>query len=197
MTAMNKRAKVTILWVILGVLGRLIPHLPNMTPMASLSLYAGSNLRRGAAFISLFGTLFISDCVLAYLQGYPIFSYWSLFTYTGFAAILLFGNILKNNYKLSTVAAFLFISSLGFWLWTNFGVWLTSALYAKTVVGLGMCYLAALPFLRNELIGDLVWGLIIFGFGSARVAELADALDLGSSRVTCESSSLSSRTKKF
>ena len=29
----------------------------------------------------------------------------------------------------------------------------------------------------------------------ARVAELVDALDLGSSRVTCESSSLSSRTK--
>jgi hypothetical protein len=28
----------------------------------------------------------------------------------------------------------------------------------------------------------------------ARVAELVDALDLGSSRVTCESSSLSSRT---
>ena len=33
--------------------------------------------------------------------------------------------------------------------------------------------------------------------GFARVAELVDALDLGSSRVTCESSSLSFRTSFF
>jgi hypothetical protein len=41
----------------------------------------------------------------------------------------------------------------------------------------------------NYAVGFLAFDIIIF----ARVAELADALDLGSSGETCESSSLSSR----
>jgi hypothetical protein len=54
-------------------------------------------------------------------------------------------------------------SSLGFWIWTNFGVWATSGLYSKTLTGLGECYIAALPFLLNSLIGDMIWGLAILG----------------------------------
>ena len=41
-------------------------------------------------------------------------------------------------------------------------MWLASGIYPKTLVGLGSCYVAALPFLHNSLIGDMVWGLVIF-----------------------------------
>ena len=54
-------------------------------------------------------------------------------------------------------------ASFGFWIWTNFGVWLTSHLYPKSFAGLIACYTLALPFLRNALLGDLIWGVLIFG----------------------------------
>jgi len=54
-------------------------------------------------------------------------------------------------------------SSFSFWLWSNFGVWLTSGLYANSFSGLVSCYYMALPFLGNALIGDLIWSYIILG----------------------------------
>lgn len=155
------RNQIGVVLVVVGVLGRLVPHIPNVTPLISLSLFAGANLSRRAAVLSLFGTLFVSDLGLALLLGYPVFGYWTLFTYTGFMAIVLVGASLHCSWKILPV--YILSLSFGFWIWTNFGVWLTSSLYAKTLTGLGSCYVAALPFLRNSLIGDLIWGLVVFG----------------------------------
>jgi hypothetical protein len=45
---------------------------------------------------------------------------------------------------------------------SDFGVWLGS-LYPHTWQGLTTCYVAALPFLRNELMGDLFYSGLLFG----------------------------------
>ncbi|CAL7964034.1 conserved membrane hypothetical protein [Gammaproteobacteria bacterium] len=153
--------QVWIALVIVGVLGRLVPHIPNVTPLISLSLFAGASLSSRVVFLSLFGTLFVSDLGLALLLGYPVFGYWTLFTYTGFMAVVLVGSRMQCLWK--TLPVYILSSSFGFWGWTNFGVWLASDLYTKTLVGLGTCYVAALPFLCNSLLGDLIWGLAIFG----------------------------------
>lgn len=147
--------------VIVGVLGRLIPHIPNVTPLTSLSLFAGINLSCRAAILSLLFTMFVSDIGLALLLGYPVFGYWTLFTYAGFLMIVILGSRLQCSWKILPV--YILISSFGFWCWTNFGVWLATNLYPKTLTGLCACYIAALPFLRNSLIGDMVWGMVIFG----------------------------------
>lgn len=153
---------VGIALVIVGVLGRLIPHIPNITPLTSLGLFAGVNLSCRAAILSLLVTLFVSDIALALLLGYPVFGYWTLFTYTGFMMIVIFGSRLQCSWKILPV--YILISSFGFWSWTNFGVWLTSGLYPKTLASLCACYVVALPFLRNSLIGDMIWGIAIFSF---------------------------------
>ena len=51
-----------------------------------------------------------------------------------------------------------------FYLTTNFGVWLfgDGALDPKTAAGLWQCYVAALPFFRNWLIGMAVFLPILF-----------------------------------
>lgn len=159
--------KLAVIWVIFGVLGRLIPHVPNITPMTGLSLFAGTNLSRKTAFLSLFLCLLVSDMGLAIALGYPVFSWWTIFTYSGFALIMFGGAKLKYSWR--TLPFYLIGSALIFWLWTNFGVWLTSAIYAKSFPGLIACYVAALPFLRNAMLGDLIWGSVIFGsFAFAR-----------------------------
>jgi hypothetical protein len=36
-------------------------------------------------------------------------------------------------------------------------------MYPANAAGLVKCYVAALPFLRNMLTGDLFWGFLLFG----------------------------------
>jgi hypothetical protein len=155
------KCQVIIILIIIGVLGRWVPHIPNMTPVLSLSLFAGSHLGRRMALTSILIILFISDVGLSLWLDYPVFGYWTLFTYSGFAIIVLVGSNLKNS--LQSFPIYIFGSSLYFWFWTNMGVWLTGNLYPKTLTGLITCYTVALPFLHNSLIGDTIWGTAIFG----------------------------------
>jgi hypothetical protein len=60
--------------------------------------------------------------------------------------------------------------SLLFFLLTNFAVWLTATesmpppyQYPKTLVGLLECYGMAMPFLRNSMLGDLYYVMVLFG----------------------------------
>ena len=47
------------------------------------------------------------------------------------------------------------LSSIVFFLFTNFGVWLIG--YPKTLEGLITCYIAAIPFFGYTLAGDLFY----------------------------------------
>ena len=146
-----------------GIVGRLIPHVPNVTPLLGLSLFSGANLPRWSAFLTVILTLVVSDVALAFMYGYPIFSFWTLFTYSGFIAVMAIGSRFRKVLSRWSGLLYVFSASLGFWLWTNFGVWLIGGLYPKTFAGLGFCYVAALPFLRNAMIGDIIWSAVFFG----------------------------------
>jgi hypothetical protein len=55
------------------------------------------------------------------------------------------------------------LSSIGFFIITNFGVWILS--YPKSWTGLIECYTLAIPFFRNSLLGDFFYsGVMILGF---------------------------------
>lgn len=162
MAPKNDNRFVAAAWIVLGVVARLIPHPANVSPMTSISLFSGAQLSRKAAFALTFATLIASDILLAKVNGHEVFGTWTLFTYTGFAAIILAGSFLQNRQTALRTGGFLVGSSFGFWLWTNFGMWLTSGMYPVTGEGLVACYVAALPFLRNALLGDLAWGTAFF-----------------------------------
>ncbi|MDP3057317.1 MAG: hypothetical protein Q8N37_02235 [bacterium] len=49
------------------------------------------------------------------------------------------------------------ISSVFFFLYTNFGWWLVSGMYPHTLDGLIQCYIMGLPFFKNNLIGNLIF----------------------------------------
>ena len=50
-----------------------------------------------------------------------------------------------------------------FFLTTNFAVWWFKSHYEKTLGGLTECYLAAVPFFRTMLVGDVFYLIVIFG----------------------------------
>ncbi len=159
----NDRHLAAFLWIVFGILGRLIPHPPNMTPMTSIALFGGGQLNRKQAFGFTFLALVISDVLLALAKGYPVFGLWSLFTYSGFAMIILAGSLLRGSPTAGRTLGLLLGSSTGFWLWTNFGIWVAGGhTYGGGFQGLVNCYVAAIPFLGNALVGDLAWGLVLF-----------------------------------
>ena len=50
-----------------------------------------------------------------------------------------------------------------FFVTSNFAVWMFSGIYARDIAGLVKCYIAALPFFQNTLMGDLFWTAVLFG----------------------------------
>src|ERR1700691_3367458 len=64
-------------------------------------------------------------------------------------------------------------SSVIFFIVTNFAVWAYSGMYANNITGLIKCYIAALPFFQNTLMGDTFWTTALFG--GAWIWELARA----------------------
>lgn len=151
-----------LLWITIGVLGRLIPHWPNATPLISLCLFSGVMLSRNQASIIMLLTLIISDVVLALWLHYPLFGYWTIFGYSGFLLLTITSRYFSN---LLTINKTIFISTgyaLLFWIWSNLGVWLTATLYPHTVNGLVECYVAALPFLQNLILSSVICSVCLY-----------------------------------
>ena len=161
---LNKTFVTITLVVAIGILSRIVPHAPNVTPLVCLSLFVGRAFSSWLALLSVLIILSVSDALLSLFFGYPLFSSCTLFTYVAFLSISIVGKTtfrLKNALPLTVLS-----SSFGFWVWSNFGVWVSANLYSKTLSGFVTCYVAALPFLRNSLVGDMIWGIVVFGVAS-------------------------------
>ena len=61
------------------------------------------------------------------------------------------------------VAVATLLSSLMFFIVTNFGVWLLQDMYPKNLLGLLACYTAGIPFFENSLIADVFFTAVLFG----------------------------------
>lgn len=153
---------ITIFGLIIAILGRILPHLPNATPLMSLSLLSGVFLTRPKAILATLITLIISDALLAYLNHYPLLGSWTIFTYSGFVCVALMGAYLSFNTPLIGYLVTITLLSIVYWIWTNFGVWLLSGMYPHSFNGFLICYTVALPFLRNALLGDLIWMVTLY-----------------------------------
>ncbi len=143
--------------VVLGACARLLPHPWNFTPLMAVALFAGSHARRAstAVLVTLFA-LALSDAVIGFYPGF-----WYVYA-TALIPVLL-GRLIRNHEGAGAIAAAAIASSLSFFLTTNFMVWATGQLYPRSMAGLSACYLAGIPFYRNQALGDAVYTVAIFG----------------------------------
>ncbi len=136
---------------------RLLPHLPNVSPVAAMALFGGAYFAdKRMAFIVPFVALFLSDLLLGLHNS-------MIFVYAGFALTVAIGFLLQNRVTITNTAFAVVASSVLFFLLTNFGAWMMSGLYAKTAGGLMQAYAAGIPFFQNSLLGNLVFAAVIFG----------------------------------
>lgn len=148
-----------VMLVALGVGGRLIriyyfPGLYNVEPFTAMSLLAGAMLGGGYALTVPLSMVALSDMVIG---NQPIM----IFTWSAWAAIGVLGMVLRKRKSPSVrfsleLTGMGIVASLLFYLWTNFGVWLIDGIYPHTFAGLMQSYIMGLPFLKNQIYGNLV-----------------------------------------
>ena len=147
-----------VLLIVLAVASRLLPHAPNFTPVAAIGLFAGATLGRRAAWLVPLAALLVSDAFLGFYH--PMSMFWN---YLGFGACLLLGSgLLGRSRSLPRLGGATLASSLAFFALSNFGMW-ASGYYPRTLAGLGQCYAAGLPFLRNTVASDVLFTAALFG----------------------------------
>ena len=143
-TLFNKKQLVIVSIIIIAAVLRLLPHLPNVTPITAMALFSGVYFtNKRYAFLIPLLAMFISDIYLG-------FSWISLFVYAGFVLVGYIGYTSKKI-RFTTIL----LGSVSFFVITNFGVWLIG--YPKTIDGLVECYTLAIPFFRNSLLGDFFY----------------------------------------
>lgn len=149
--------------VAIGVIGRLVPHWPNFTPVVAIAVFAAYAFRGGPlAWIVPLAVMAISNAIIG---GYE----WGVMAGV-YAALLLAVAIgrfaFREGASLFSVGAASLASALVFFLVTNFAVWAFGAhgtAYAMTPAGLIACYTAALPFFKYLLAGTAFWAGVLFG----------------------------------
>ena len=147
----------TFALIALAVLTRLLPHPPNFVPITALALFGGVYLDKKHTFIVPIAAMLISDYFIGFYSG-------MVWVYASFVAIGFIGLWLRNHPGVTSTIGATLAGSVLFFVVTNFGVWVSSQVtYSKTVTGLVECFVAAIPFFRNTLLGDAVYVGALFG----------------------------------
>ncbi len=159
-------------FVLIGVFSRLLPHPPNFTPLTAIALFSGTYLTGKTALLIPLVTMISSDLILKSYYDLPVM----ISVYGSFLAAALLGLWLRKHKNWGTIGAIATLSSLLFFAITNFAVWAFTPWYAKNFPGLIQCYLLALPFLKNTLLGDIFYTGCFFGLYELAVVWLKEKL---------------------
>ncbi|RYZ99203.1 MAG: hypothetical protein EOP47_17435, partial [Sphingobacteriaceae bacterium] len=165
----NTRNTVLIVMIVGAVAMRLItynvPVLSNFTPVGAVALFGGAYFTdKWKAYLIPLIALFLSDMVINYLYASRFIVDYSAtaWVYLSFAIMVFIGSHIKKPNVVSVSIASL-LSVIVFWLLTDLPWLYGGGLYPHTLSGYGQSLIAAIPFQRNMLIGDAVFGLLLFG----------------------------------
>lgn len=151
----NNEFKFAVAIILLAVMTRFIPHLPNFVPITAIALFSGCYFSRFWRYLIPLSAMLLSDIFLG-------FSDVTLYVYLAMVLAVIFGQLLQNKTDFKNVFLFTLASSFSFFLITNFGVWM-AGWYGYGLTGLLKCFVLAIPFFRYSLAGDLFYVLVTFG----------------------------------
>ena len=155
----HKKQLITVAALItVGIVGRLaLEAYPNIETLTAVSIIAGALLGPYLGLVVALFSVVGSDMVIGNTN---ILLYtWSAWTVIGISSALLKRHsrsrvmVWMDSLKFT---GFGVVTTFFFFLWTNFGVWHLSGMYPHTLDGLMLSYFNGLPFLRNQLLGNLL-----------------------------------------
>lgn len=157
----------------IAVAGRLLPHLPNATPLTAVAARARTHLGTGWAVAIPLIALVVSDVAIGFYDWRILVS-----VYLSFAAIGLTSHLVSVRSVFMTKLAFAASASFLFFLITNLAVWFFSPWYPKTLSGLLYCYTLGLPFLRTMFLGDTCFLSLVHVFERYSIQTLPAVLKI-------------------
>jgi Family of unknown function (DUF6580) len=154
------------LLVLIAVLTRVLPHAGwwNFTAVGGALLYFGAR-RSWREMLAPLAALMVTDyCITVFAyhyafqwQGYLMqWACWVGFMALGFV-------LLHSRTTFLRVGAGVILGPTSFFVVTNYAVWAGSAMYPHTMAGLETCYIAAIPFYRNDLVSTAIVAALAFG----------------------------------
>lgn len=144
--------------VVIGIAFRTIWHVgDNIEFVTGSSLLAGAYLGLGWSMTVPLFIMMFSDKILGNSNIF-VFT-WSGYLFIGCLGYLGHLRNLKGKSRILRATGLGIIASLWFYIWTNFGVWLLDSwgMYPKTFIGLLESYWYGLPFLKFNLLGNLIF----------------------------------------
>lgn len=141
--------------VVFAIIMRLVPHAANVAPIGALAFWSGRYVTGKWAYFFPIVALLISDALIGFYSWpilFVVYGGWMIMTALGQA-----GHARKNP---AVLAGSVLTGSVIFFVTTNAAVWGFSSLYTKTFAGFINCFVQALPFFRNSLLGDLYYATI-------------------------------------
>lgn len=148
--------------IVMAAVSRLLPHLPNFTPVAAIALFGGAcYTNKKLAYAIPLLIMILSDLAMEVIDGTG-FHVTILYVYVAFVLITTIGAFGVKKPGIRSIATASLLSSVLFFIITNFGVW---AAYptAPGMDGLIQTYVLGIPFFRYTLLGDLSYNTLLFG----------------------------------
>lgn len=142
--------------IFIAAISRLLPHLPNFTPVAAMALFGGVYLTdKRLAFIIPLLSMLLSDVFIGFHNTI-------IYVYISFMLTSLIGLLIRTKLSFVSVMGASIFSSLLFFFITNFGVWAEMG-FQNGSIGLTETYVLGIPFFAPTIIGDLLYNSILFG----------------------------------
>jgi hypothetical protein len=175
----NPRTGVLAAMILLAGIWRLMVTAPvlgplsNFTPIGAMALFGGCYYKsKWKALLIPLITLWLSDVVidsLVYYHSLTWFYQGFIWVYAAFALMVLIGMFIKKVSVKSIIIAGI-VATFAHWIITDLGVWFGHGLdittgkpYTFDLAGLWKCLLLAIPFEKNMLLGNFVFGAAMFG----------------------------------
>jgi len=154
------------LLLLAALLSRLLPHAGwfNFTAVGGALLYFGAR-RNWREMLAPLAALMATDYFLTVYTYHYAFAWQSyLPTWAWYVAAMALGQILlRAKTSFTRVAAGSLLGPTSFFVLSNYAAWATMGMYPHSLGGLATCYIAGLPFYRNDLISTAIVAGLAFG----------------------------------
>jgi Family of unknown function (DUF6580) len=160
---LGSRSFMTYVMIVLAVLARFIPHIPNFSPVYGVLLFGGAHLSKRESIWFPLVLLGASDYVLNRFVYHMSIGWMELIQLAAFAVIAVVGWTLRRRVTIPGFTLAFLAGPTAFYLISNFGVWLGWHAYPRSWEGLIACYVAAIPFYGYSLASTFLFGGALFG----------------------------------
>lgn len=153
--------------LLIALLSRLLPPLLHLTAMNFTAvggslLFFGARRPRWQSAVAV-AALMVTDYLLTvYAYHFAFHARAYLVTWAWYAGVCLLGSSLLRRATVARVAVGVLASATSFFVLSNFVVWM-GRMYPHSFAGLSACYVAALPFYRNDLVSTGIVAGVLFG----------------------------------